>query len=131
MAHRNLAPVRALVRELVPIVGSFAPNGSSAVAATSNKGNGWTVAWTSTGLFTVTFTDAWNALVSAHATLQLASAGDQYAQPGTYDATAKTLIIRVIDCSTGAVADIAADANNRINFTAWFRNSSVLPTRGS
>ena len=54
---RSLAPVRTLVRELIPIVGSFAPNSSSAVSGSSRKGLGWSVARTSAGLFTITFAD--------------------------------------------------------------------------
>lgn len=129
MAARNLAPVRALNRELVPIVGSFAPNGSSAVAATSNKGKGWSVAWTSTGLFTITFTDKWADLVSVTATLQLATAAARSVQIGTWTPASKTLQIRVVDGS-GVVQDVSANANNRINFVAMFTNSA-LPNRGS
>lgn len=127
MAARNLAPVRALVRELVPITGSFAPNGSSAVDATSNKGLGWTVVRTSTGLFTITFADKWSDLVSFTTGLQLATGDDKFLQTGAYDASARTITIRVWDVSGGAVADISANANNRISFTAWFRNSAALP----
>lgn len=131
MAARNLSPVRTLVRELVPIAGSFAPNGSSAVSASSRKGLGWSVVRTSTGLFTVTFTDKWNDLVSAEASLQLASADDKFIQVGTYSASAKTLQIRVWDVSSAGVADVAADANDRISFVCWFRNSAATPTAGS
>ena len=40
MSARNLAPLRALVRELIPIVGSFGPKGASGLDATSRKGLG-------------------------------------------------------------------------------------------
>ncbi len=129
---RNLAPVRTLVRELIPLVGSFAPNGSSAVAATSRKGLGFTVARTSAGLFTITFTDTQADLVAFECQLQLATAGDQYLQMGTLvNTTTPVVQIRVMDISGGAVADIAADANNRIHFTAWMRNSAAKPTFGA
>lgn len=125
MASRNTFRPRTLNPEAVCIMGSFAPNGSSAVAASSRKGRGWTVARTSTGLFTVTFTDKFNALLSATATLQLATPDDKAAQIGTWTASTKALQILVFDASAAAVADVAADANDRINFVAWFMNSSL------
>jgi len=131
MSYRNYAPVRTLVRELIPVVGSFAPNGASAVSATSRKGLGWSVARTSAGLFTITFTDKYNDLVCAESSLQLASADDKFTQIGTWTANTKALQIRVWDVSGGAVADVAADANNRIHFVAWFRNSAATPTAGT
>ena len=132
MAARNLSPVRTLVRELVPIAGSFAPNGSFAVSASSRKGLGWSVARTSKNVFTITFTDKWADLVSAQAHLQLASTAVNIAQVGTYDATAKTLVISLVDATTGNIAatDVAANANNRVSFVCWFRNSAALPVRG-
>jgi hypothetical protein len=131
MAARNFTSPRALVRELVIIAGSFAPNGSSAVSASSNKGLGWSVARTSAGLFTITFANKYADLVSVQAVLQLATGADQYVQVGTYTAASKTLEIRVWDASDAAVADVAANANNRINFVCFFRNSATGPTRGS
>ena len=131
MASRSLSPVKALPRKLVAVSGSFAPNGSSAVAASSRKGPGWSVARTSEGLFTVTFTDKWDDLVAAEASLQLAAADDKHVQVGTWVAASKALQIRVMDISGAAVADVAANANNRINFTAWLSNTDSLPAAGS
>jgi hypothetical protein len=49
-------------------------------------------------------------------------------QFGTIDVvTAKTIQIRVWDISGAAVADVAADANNRINFALVLKNSNVTP----
>lgn len=128
MAARNFIHTQALTRDMVCIMGSFAPNGSSAVSAASRKGLGWSVARTSAGLFTITFTDKWADLVSATATAQLATAADINAQVGTYTAASKTLTIRLIAVATET--DVAADANDRINFICWFRNSLAKPTRG-
>lgn len=86
----------------VPV--SFAPNGSSAVAATSNRGNGFTVARTSTGLFTITFTNVGSELIGAWPSLQLATAAGRKVQLGTYDATAKTLLVRVLGAAAAAAA---------------------------
>ncbi len=128
---RNLAPVRTLVRELIPIVGSFAPNGSSAIVASSRKGLGWSVAYTSTGLYTITFSDTFADLVAFECSLQLVTAADSFLQMGTLVNTATPVVqIRNWDISSAAVADIAANANNRIHFVAWLRNSAAKPTYG-
>lgn len=130
MASRNTAGQRSLTRGVVVIDGSFAPNGSSALSAASRQGNGYTVARTSAGLFTVTLSDKFSALVSATATLQLATAADVMVQIGTVVIASKTIQIRCWDFSDGAVADVAADANNRINFTFKVKNTALLPVRG-
>jgi len=113
-------PAKTLEPGMVYIMGSFAPNGSSAVSAASNKGSGFTVARTSTGLFTITFESIYPGYRSFTASLQLASGDDKFCQIGAYVAASKTLQIRVWDVSGAAVADVAADANNRINFCAVF-----------
>jgi hypothetical protein len=118
-------PIRALGKRYVIVAGSFAPNGSSAISAASNKGKGFTVAWTSTGLYTITFTDKWTDLVSFTASLQLTTAADDFIQVGVYNATNRTITVRTWDVSDNALANIAADAGNRINFCAIFRNTSI------
>ena len=94
------------------------------------KGLGFSVAYVSPGLFKVTFSDKFNSLISVKATLQLASADDKLCQIGEVDIAAKTVQIRVWDKSSTAVRDILADANNRINFVAFFRDSAVKPEYG-
>lgn len=134
MAARNFAEPRALQRELILIEGSFAPNGSSAVAASSRQGPGWSVARTSTGLFTVTLSDKYKAFISLNASVQLTTFDVTYCQIGVTSLSAKTVQIRTItdDAVTGigALADIAADAGNRINFSFKLSNTSMLPTLG-
>jgi hypothetical protein len=134
MANANKGPVSQLGRERTPVFGSFAPNGASAVSADSRKGLGWTVARTSAGLFTVTFTDKWVDLESVTATVQLATGDDKYCQIGTFTAStstsAATLTIRVWDVSAAAETDVAADTNNRINFCCWFLDTKTGPRRG-
>jgi len=110
--------------EYVVVKGSFAPNGGSAIDATKNKGRGFSVARTGAGLFLITFEQVGYDLVEAEATLQVAASADSKAQLGTYDGTAKTLVVRTI--TGAAAADIAADANNRVNFSATFNQSGTL-----
>lgn len=112
---------------VVVVPGSFAPNGSSAVASSSVRGYGFSVARTNAGIFTITFQDSFNAILSVDASLQLASADDKYVIVGEQDLSAKTIILYVWDVSGGAVADVSANANNRINFVVYFKNSTVTP----
>lgn len=126
---RNTTVPRTLVREEVHYSGSFAPNGSSAVANSSNKGLGWTVARTSAGLFTITFSDAFAALQAALATVQLTAAANMTAQIGVVSLAAKTVQIRTLVGATET--DIAAGAGNRVNFHIVFRNSAAKPEYGA
>lgn len=120
MAARNLAPVRALVRENVIISGSFAPAGAG--APTAVKGRGFTVSRTGTGTFLVTFADKWADVIGVTVTLQLSASANTAAQVGNWDAAAKTLVIRTL--TAGTDADIAANANNRIHFDVNFTNTA-------
>jgi hypothetical protein len=129
MSTRNFSPVRTLVRELIPVVGSFAPNGTGTVALTSRKGLGWSVVRTSAGLFSVTFTDKYNDLVSVSASVQHPTAIDLKVQVGTWTSATKVLQLRTV--TIGTVADVTADTNARVNFVAWFRNSAASPTAGA
>lgn len=130
MAAKNTYQLRGLRGGQVVVNGSFAPNGSSALVATSNQGRGFTVARTSAGLFTITFADKYANLISFTHGLQLAAGDDKVTQGGTYTAASKTLTLRVWDVSAAAETDVAANANNRIHFQVIFDNSAVVPVRG-
>ncbi len=111
---------------VVNVEGSFAPNGASAVDSASNMGSGWSVVRTSTGLFTITLADSYVGCYAANCSLQLATGDDKFAQLGSIDVTtAKTIQIRIWDVSAAAVADVAANANNRINFSLQLKNTTV------
>lgn len=120
MTTRVTYPVKAAQREIVEVSGSFAPAGTG--APTAVRGTGFTVSRTGVGTFRVTFDRVFPLLVSAQATLQLSASADTQAQLGAVDLTAKTAVIRTI--TAGSDADISANANNRVNFTFKFRNSS-------
>ncbi len=110
----------------VLVCGSFAPNGSSALVATSTYGNGFTVAYTSTGLYTVTLNDAYAALESWWVDKALTTGDDAIVQVGIVDVvTAKTVQIRNWDIGDAAVKDVAAAAGNRISFGFVLKNTSV------
>jgi hypothetical protein len=123
--NRILDLVRGVGKGYTVVAGSFAPNNTSAIAATSNKGTGWSVARTSAGLYTITFKNVGYELVTALTSLQLATKDDKFLQIGSYSAANKTLEIRVWDVSGADVADVAENANNRVHFLCIFRASSV------
>lgn len=123
MASRLFHRIQTLTREVVEIAGSFAPAGTG--APTAVRGHGFTVARTSAGLFTITFESKFPSYIHADAGLQLASGDDKFAQVGAVDLAARTMQVRIWDISGAAVADVSADANNRVNFTIKFRNTSL------
>jgi hypothetical protein len=110
------------------LVGSFRPNGSSAVVASSAKGRGYSVAYTSTGLFTVTFNQVGYSLVGFFTSLRTANAtatGLQWTTAGTYTAASKTITIKVC-AADGTLADPpASNADNVISFLAIFSDVST------
>ena len=124
MAEKIFFDVQALNPHVKVICGSFCPNGSSAVDNDSNTGTGFTVARGGTGSFTVTLDAKYPGLLSGQCSLALNAAADSKVQFGAIDvASAKTVIINVI--TTASAADIAANANNRIHFCLFLRNTSL------
>lgn len=107
------------------IAGTFYPNGSSAIDSTKNTGTaGWSVAYTSTGLYTVTLDRKWLYICSKHVHVQYHAATAQTVQFGDISLSAGTIIIRNIDTSA-TVQDIAANANNSISFSVVVSNDTV------
>jgi hypothetical protein len=125
MANKIFYDAQAVNPEVKILAGSFLPNGSSAIVNASNTGAGFTVAYTGTGIYTITLTDSYPGLLSATATLALNAVADAKVQLGAIDVTtAKTIVINNI---TGtSAADIASNANNRIHFCLILRNTSLL-----
>ena len=117
-------PTQSKTPETFTWYGSFAPAGAG--APTAVNGYGFTVVRTSQGLFTITLDEAAMDLVSVVPGLQLAAAtADRFSQVGQTDVvSAKTVQLRVVDAA-GAVQDVAADANNRINFAITVARKNV------
>lgn len=125
MADRVFYPVQALNPQMKIIAGSFLPNGTSAVASASTTGQGYTVARTSAGLFTVTLTDKFNSLISGQVSLGLNAVAQTVVQFGAIDvSSAKTVLINAV--TSGSAADIASNANNRIHFLLILSNTNVV-----
>lgn len=123
MAERTHNFVETTQRKIRMVAGSFAP--AAGGAPTDRRGKDFTVARTAQGVFTLTFTEPHGQLISATATVQLAAAGERAIQVGTYTAADKTLVLRAMDESE-AEQDIAADANNRVNFVCIFDDSLTV-----
>lgn len=121
----------AFGRDYVDLDCSFAPNGSSAVAATSNRGRGlYSVSRTGAGLFTLTFTDDFAALVAATATVQVSADNvDLHCQIGDFTAGTSsarpTLKVRLLTGTTAT--DLSANANHRVFLKLTFRKGSITP----
>ncbi len=107
----------------VRIGGRFRPNGASAIDNTLNEGSaGWTVAFTSTGLFTVTLEDVWNYAFDKSLSFEMASATDVVPQWGAIDLTARTLQIRSL--AAAVLTNIASDPGNWVNWGIWVKRVS-------
>jgi hypothetical protein len=106
---------------------SWATNGASDPVSTTILGRGVaSVALASTGVYTVTLQDVYTSLLSATATLQLASSDDKVtSQIGAVDLAAKTFQVRIFDISSAALANVAAATGNRVNLLLVLKNSSA------
>lgn len=123
LMYRDIA---SLDPSIVVIGGSFAPNGSSAVAATSIKGKGIAaVSRTGTGEFEVTLSDAYADILAVVPSLQLNAAADSYVQltGAVTPSTTKKFKLTVI--TAGSAADVSANANNRIHFAILAKNTAL------
>lgn len=127
MRGRNLAPVRALAREMVPIMGKFTLNGAGAIDNTVRKGLGWTAARTGVGTYVVTFTDKWVDIVSVTAGLELVTPASDRKLVWNINVAAKTITFTML--AVGVATESAA--GDIIHFCAWCRSSAVLPVRGT
>lgn len=87
----------------VMVHGSFRPNGATGIVSGSTKGKGYSVARSGTGLYTITFDDKYPALVSAVGHARAADATPTVVQFGDYSAANKTLQLRLLQASTGAL----------------------------
>lgn len=100
---------RLLDGVLVP--GSFRPNGASGIVSNSTKGQGFSVARTSAGLYTVTFDEKWpsvtgGGLVGFYANARIAAAENPVIVKGSVVSQAnKTAQIRLWQAATGGVTE--------------------------
>lgn len=95
---------------------------ASGGAATVVQGIGWSVAKTTTGVYTITLQDGYVALIAGLVTVKAATAVDLVAQIKSYDVvTAKTV---VIDLNAGATPT-EPSAVTEIHFALILSNSTA------
>jgi hypothetical protein len=108
------------------IVGSFAPNGASNPVAASNKGKGWTVTHTATGVWSVLLNTTYVSLLAGLCDVQQNAAGSmQILMRGACDPSAASPVIQLANSPAGTDADISANANNRIHFCFFLASSDL------
>lgn len=110
------------------VKGTFFPDAANQPTyRTNDKHPGWSVVWTSQGLYTITFDDVGRGIVEKTHSLQVPAAGSaRFLQFGAYVAASRTLQIRVVDAA-GAVQNLGvANADNSISFEVTFNDSSIL-----
>ncbi|HEY5961561.1 MAG TPA: hypothetical protein VIV60_33610 [Polyangiaceae bacterium] len=101
------------------IKGSFAPNGASALVAANTYGTGFTVARQGVGVFRLTLAEPkLFKLYSKSVDLQLNALADTDVMFGPFVAATATAAatLDILVKTAGVAADIAANANNRIDF---------------
>ena len=104
--------------KLLVVPGSFAPAGTG--APTSVKGKGFTVARADVGVYTVTFDRVYPECFAVLASVQLATPDGSIINVGAISLSSRTVSLAAFD-DTGSALEIAANANNRVNFIAFFR----------
>lgn len=121
-SRQALFPTRSGHPETIFMPCSFAPNGTGAPASADFEGPINSVSRTGVGVFEVTFKDTWPDLLSCVPGVQLDALADTDVQIGSFTPSTRKLIVRVK--TAGVAADIAANANNRINLLCVFRNTT-------
>ena len=129
MSNRTTYPVEGNFRRPTIYAVSWAPNGSSAVSASTVKGNSRvSVARTGVGVFTITFNDKMPEMVFASARL-LSDVNTPLAgrmlQVSSYNQATKSVTVTVVDSATGATPTdaLTSASNTQICVMFIFRNS--------
>jgi hypothetical protein len=129
MASRTFYATKHPRQERVQVFGSFAPNGSSAVANANNEGSGpngtsiFSVVRNSAGSFTVTMADGYRSIEGLIASIQIAAGLPSGAGIAI---TAKTTnSFTLVYSVAGTPTDLAAAAGTKINFACQLNNSGV------
>jgi hypothetical protein len=118
--------VSALTPGIYIVAGSFDTNGTSSPADV--KGVGVAVVRTGVGVYELSLTDPFRKIISCTVSPQCVTAALFSVELGAYTEASRKIEIRTLkqDAVSGieAVANVAADANNRIHFTLNLAGSS-------
>lgn len=121
MADRNFNYCQTL-NESVRFIGGNFSIAASGGAATKVNGLGWSVAKTTTGVYTITLEDSYVSLIACNVSVMAATAVDLVAQIKSHDVvSAKTI---VIDLNAGATPT-EPSAVTLIHFIAMLSNTTV------
>lgn len=123
MALTNLHKTWSVGLFDVLIGGSFRPDGATGIVADSEVGPGWDVERTGTGTYLVTFEKPLGTIKFSFFSVREAAGTETIVQGGDYDASARTLEIRVFQA--GALVDLTDDANNVVGFMLMVQNTSA------
>lgn len=132
MADKATYVVNSRDREIHDLHISFAPNGTSAPSAvrgTGIRGRGFSISRTGVGVYQITLDDKYpsTALVGFSAGFQNNAAVGHTAEiTGGFDMSgaSQAFSVTILDAS-GAAADIAANANNRVFLCLKLQNAST------
>jgi hypothetical protein len=117
--------MKCFQRGVVELSGKFTVDGSGNVDVTT--GQGFSVAHTTTGVYTITFEDQFQAFVAGIPSIQFYTTTttnfDLKVDWGLYTAASRTLVIRVWDHSAAALADPSDD--DSIHFMVKMSYTSV------
>lgn len=126
---KNRHPVRAEMREATLVAGSIAPNAGSALVAGTTRGVGFTAAFISLGVFRLTLLEAYTEITAKKISLQLNALADTDVMFGPFVAAVGTTpaTLDILVKTAGVAANIAANANNRIDFELTCRRTGISP----
>jgi hypothetical protein len=126
MASRRTEQLQTIGHNRVILACSFLPAGSGAPTGLSGYGFA-SVVRAAAGVFTLTLSDSYYQLQGWSLCLMQAAAGSLVAElraESVSNAT-PTVTIAVVNKATGADADIAANADNRISVMLFLKNTTV------
>lgn len=127
LAGKTLDTLNCYGKGQLAISGSFAPNGAVSPLAAGNQGRLIaSVVWKSTGTWTVTLTARAKAIIAIDAGAQIGSAANinTSIQVGAI-ASLAPITFDIRNNPGGAVADIAANAADRINFELLVQTGAI------
>lgn len=125
MANRQCKPLRGNGNGSKVLTFQIKPNGTSTPTVSDNPDKVVaSVSRSGVGTYTITFTEKYLALRAITCQVQLNAAADTQVQitGATAVAGAKTVGITIL--TAGVAADIAANANNLLHFTAVMKDSA-------
>ena len=109
--------VKCFQRGIVEVCGNVTIGAAGAVDVTT--GTGFSIAHTTTGVYTITLDDQYQAFIAGNCNVQFYTTTstnfDLTAQFGLYVAADRTLVIRIWDHSGAALADPADDDSIHFN----------------